>query len=178
MEYEIFEIRTGERIFPGLIAPITNRSFETYLIPANDFSFVAVVQTNFEERELQAFSNSCIFYAVDTLGVVDVMFDINNCITFDVAINAAAIVNVYNYKPFETGKGMSFHLVFADKNGIVQKQRLFSLTTAESNQLVSVLNNYKNINPDENLFNERLNDFYQKYGFEEIRKDSFITHKT
>ena len=102
---------------------------------------------------------------------------LKNVFFFDVAFDTA-LKPFDKYEHFDNESGLAFHLVMIDQNCVVNYQRIFSLTSKISNQLIDVIN--KNIEKSINHhdFYQKVNQLYTEMDLNEIKKNSFLEYRT
>lgn len=141
------------------------------------FSFLIILQGEWKESDLNNFNNDVTLKVAEINDIIDFVFNIKQCLFFDVAFDTA-LKPFDKYAPFAEENGLAFHLVMIDSKCIVQKQRIFSLTSTLSNQLIEVINKNIEKNINQHDFYQRVNRLYTEMQLNEIEKNSFLEYST
>lgn len=148
-----------------------------HMYALNPFCFLVILQGEWRKSDLENFGNEVILNVAEINDIIDFVFDIKKCLFFDVAFDTA-LKPFDKYEHLDDKSGLAFHLVMIDKDCMVKNQRIFSLTSEISNQLIEVINKNIEKNTNHQDFYQKVNQLYIEMDLNEIKKNSFLVYKT
>lgn len=173
--YKLEKVEVGEKLDWLGIKPCTKtREINPFIVAVGPAVFLIVLQGDWTRKELRNTDNRLTIDITEIDDVLDFVFTIQDCVNFDMTYNVYNTAPEIEFVEVEEDKGVAFHLVFMDCDTYVLKQRLVSLNTEPSNDLIHTLQDIKSKNFTKEQYNQKITQFLQNISFEEAKRNSFI----